>query len=185
LNKQERRLKRDSELLEKIQGRSPEIFAEKSDTTTVEDSLSISMGTKIDTTSFREKLDQYLRLEEAKRDILNNDLRIEQRGSTYGTVVEAQKKVFHDLLGGGLQPFSHNFKDKNYDLNFSFNPKASLQFILKGTISYMVITNTKTITIKEYIYKEPTNWQAFKKMWPYIVIPTVILIGAVIKFIAG
>lgn len=185
LNKKERRLKRDSELLTKIQGRSAELFSDKSDTTISEDSINTLMGVKIDTVAFREKLEQYWRLEQAKKDIQIGSLKMEQKGAAYKTVFDAQKKVFDDLIKGGFEPFSKNFTGKNYDLNFSFNPKAALQFVLKGKIDYMTITNTKTITIKEYVFKEPTGWQAFKKMWPYIVIPIVILIGGMIKFIAG
>lgn len=183
LTKQQRQERRDSKLIEKIKGRSPGLFAELSDTTVIEDSINLSTGAKMDTAAFRENLLKYWELEQAKKDIHQGDLNIEQKGAAYRTVFDAQQKVFRGLIQGGYEPFNHTFSGTGYSFNISFNPKSSLQFLIKGKVTTKTINNKTTITIKEFIYMKPTMWQAVKKLWPYLLVGFLSLVGIILKFI--
>lgn len=183
LTKQQRQEKRDSKLIEKIKGRSAGLFANKSDTTLTEDSVNLSTNATMDTSAFRDKLLKYWELEQAKKDIHSSDMILEQKGSAYRVALEAQQKVFDDIIKGGYKPFNHTFSGENYSLNFSFNPKSSLQFILKGKVTTRIINNKTVITVKEFIYVKPTVWQAIKKLWPFMLISSLTIIAVILKLI--
>jgi hypothetical protein len=185
LNKQERRLKRDSELLEKIKGRSGELFASKSDTVSNEDTFKIGVGLEKDYEEVRKLLDEYVALDSARR--INHDsvIDLEQRALRHQILITRQLDIERELRKGAFKRTEKMFRGDHYNFKVVFDPKSEEEISLTGSIVHLIINTEKTIFVPKYIFKEPTGWQAFKKLWPYIVIPIVILIGAIIKFIAG
>lgn len=178
LTKQERQEKRDSKLLEKIQARSPGLFESKTDTVIITDSIYVATNLQFDTTAFREELDEYLALHEAKKRIAGETFNIEQRGAAYQTIFNAQQRQFQKLLSGGFIDQVVPIKGKWGELEISFNPKSSLQWKVKGFLTTKEINTTKTITIKEFVYIKP------KRTWMWAVIFSlvgVIIILALIK----
>jgi hypothetical protein len=185
LTKQERRLKKDSELIEKIQGRSPELFSSKADTTNKEDTFQIKIGLEKDYENVRKLLDEYVALDKAKKDNYDSVINLEQKALRQQILISRQLDIERALRKGAFKKTEKMFKGDNYNLRVLFDPSSEEELSLSGLITHQIITNTKTITIQKYIFKEPTGWQAVKKLWPFFLVSILICVGAIIKTIRG
>lgn len=178
LSKQERRLKRDSQLIGKIQARSPELFVVKSDTVKTVDSLNIGLSPEVDTAGVRELLDQYLAAEKAKTENhFNKEIDLIQKELRAQTLIAYQKDLQLKIARAGLKPIQQTFKNDNYNFTVFFDPRKEQAISINGEVYSKVIHTQTTITHKEFIYKKPTTKQALMKLWPWWTGGTVALIA--------
>jgi hypothetical protein len=167
LNKQERRLKKDSETIEKIRGRSPELFADKSDTTQTEDSLEVGVTLVADSMRIKELLSQYLDLDSARHiNHSDKEIDLEQKAFRQQIFLNKQRDIEREIPRAGFKKQVQEFKGEHYRLKVTFDPNSTPQIKLSGATDHMIIDREKTIWMYKYIEKEITTWQAFKKLWP-------------------
>jgi hypothetical protein len=179
LTKQERRLKRDSEQLERIKGRSPELFSEKSDTIKQVDTFKIGLGLNKDFERVRKLLDEYVALDSMRKQNYDSVVDLEQKALRQQMLLSRQLDIERALRKGAFEKTERMFKADNYDLRVEFDPDKEEELSLSGTITHQIINTTKTITIQKYIYKKITMSQAFVSLWrvwvPLIFIALLIL----------
>ena len=185
LTKQERQEKRDSELLEKIKGRSPSLFAEKSDTVTRVDTFKIGIELEKDYERVRSLLDEYVALDKARKNNFDSVIDLEQKALRQQIILSRQLDIEKELRRGAFDKTERPFKGDHYNLRVLFDPKSKEEVSLSGTISHQIINNETTITQKTFVFKPPTTIQAIKKLWPYFLVAILICIGAIIKLIMG
>jgi hypothetical protein len=167
LNKQERRLKKDSETIEKIRGRSPELFADKSDTTQTEDSLEVGINLDEDTSKIRDLLGKYVALDSAKQiNYADKDIDHEQKTLRQQIFINKQRDIEKEIARVGFKKKEETFTGPNYNLKVAFDPSKKPEISLSGTIQHLTIHEKTTITLYKYIEKTITLRQAFFKLWP-------------------
>jgi ubiquitin-protein ligase len=185
LNKQERRLKRDSETIEKIRGRSPELFTDKIDTIQTEDSIEVGVTLVEDSAKIRELIEDYIDLDSAKQiNHDNKDIDLEQKALRHQLFINKQNDIKKEIARSGFKKREQTFTGPNYNLKVSFDPFSLPQIKLTGTIHHMQIDKKTTIVTKEYIHTKVTMKQAFLKLWPvWSIMLLLSILGAAMKFI--
>jgi ubiquitin-protein ligase len=185
LNKQDRRLKRDSEIIEKIRGRSPELFADKVDTTQTEDSLEVGVTLTEDSLKIRDLLRDYISLDSAKKlNHENKELDLQQKALRQQLLINKQRDIEKEIARAGFKKREQVFTGPNYNLKVTFDPSKKPEITLSGTIQHMQIDKKTTIVTKEYITKEMTFKQAFWKLWPvWSILIILSILGVAMKFI--
>lgn len=174
LNKQERRLKKDSKEIEKLQGkigkileRSPELVKNQSDTTQTEDSLEVGVNLEEDTAKIRDLLRDYISYDSAKKlNHENKELDLEQKAIRHQLFINKQNDIEHDLARYGFKPKVLESNGPNHHIKAIFDPRKTPELSLVGTIEHLIIHDKTTITLKEYIHKDISMKQAFWKLWP-------------------
>lgn len=181
LTKQERQEKRDSELFEKIEKRSPGLFAEKADTVYKVDTFKIGIGLEKDYERVRSLLDEYVALDSARRENFDSLIDLEQRALRHQILLNRQLDIERELRRGAFQKTEKAFKGDNYNLRVLFDPQAKEEISLSGSITHQNINTETKITQKIFITKEITMGQAFWKLWPVWAI--ILLLGIVVGVI--
>jgi len=184
LTKQERRLKKDSELLEKIKGRSGELFASKSDTTSKTDSFEINIGLEKDYENVRKLLDEYVALDKARKENYDSVVNLEQRNLRAQIILSRQLDIEKTLRKGSFLKTEKMFKGDNYNFRVLFDPNGKEELSLSGSITHQIINNQTTITIQKYITKKITMGQAALKLWPiWSILLVLSLMGVALKYV--
>lgn len=176
LTKQERKDKRNSKKLEQIFEESPDLISTKVDT--VYDTIKVSQEIKLeaDTLAFDSLLEKYLDLNDAHAILhfkaTNMEVDLHQKRFLAQKIQELKRKLRE---GAYIPTQKFHLEDSGkFEIDFVYDRG---KFTWNGEVYNNHIHTKSTITLKEFINKEPTFWQAAKKLSVFIIILLLAIVG--------